>query len=103
MTSPMVIRGVEQNSRWFDMDRLALLTSEGKGRMLGGGIRLRPVIRYGFILLALCMMLSDTFRLAFLPSSAQNTSLHTQSARSVRTVPGNSHARLTNSKRHSGI
>jgi hypothetical protein len=104
MTSPIVIRGAEQYSRWFNLDRLALPTSkrsEGKSRVLGGSIRLLPVIPYGFILLALCLLLSDSFHLAF--KANQNVSPKTQSARNVRTVHGNSHARLSSAKRDSGV
>lgn len=104
MTSPMVIRGAGQYSRWFNLDRWALPASnqsEGKSRVLGGSIRLLPVIRWGFLLLALFLLLSDSFRLVF--AAPQNASPKTQSARNVRTVPGNSHARLTSTKRHSGV
>jgi|SRR5579864_2449422 len=105
MTSPIAIRSFEQWNRW-STDHSPLLTSEGlagTSRMLRGGIRLRPVLKYGFILLALCLMLSDTFRLAFARSSSQDVHPRMQSVRSARTVHGTPHARKTIAKRHSGV
>jgi hypothetical protein len=108
MTSPIVIRGVEQWNR-LSTDYSPLLISEdsenpkGRSRVQGGGIRLLPVVRYGFILLALCLLLSDTFRLAFAASPSQHVSPNTQAVRSARTVHGNPHARLAGAKRHSGV
>jgi len=109
MTSPIAIRGVEQWNRW-STDHSPLLKSEDLGRWsrMLRGIRLRPVFKYGFILLALGLLLSDTFRLAFsaTPPSAspsQQVSNKTQPVRSARTVHGISHARVTSAKRHSGV
>jgi hypothetical protein len=108
MTSPMAIRGVMQWNRW-STDHSPLLksedseNSEGRSRVPGGGIRLLPVVRYGFILLALCLLLSDTFHLAHAASSSQHVGATPQSVRNVRTVHGNSHARLAGAKRHSGV
>jgi len=105
MTSPIAIRGVEQWNRLSNDYSPMLISegSEGRSRMPGGGIRLLPAVRYGFILLALCLLLSDTFRLAFVSSPSQNASPHAQTVRSARTVHGNSNARLTGVKRHSGV
>jgi hypothetical protein len=107
MTSPIAIRGFEQWNRW-STDHSPLLKSEDTegrrgSRMLGGGIRLLPVVRYGFILLALCLLLSDTIHLAFAASSNQNADLNTQSARNARTAHGIPPARQTAAKRHSGV
>ena len=106
MTSPIAIRGVEQWNRWYN-DHSPLLTSEAsegrRSRMLGGGIRLLPVIKYCFIFLALGLLLTDSFRVAFSANSSQHVRPRTQAARSVRTVHGISHGHETTEKRHSGV
>ena len=102
MTCPAVIRGAEQWSRWSNLNHRPLLMSEGSERrswLPGRGIRLLPVLKYGLILLALCLLLSDTFRLAF----ARNSSPRMQPAHSARTVHGSAHVRIASGKRHSGI
>ena len=107
MTSPIVIRGFGQWNRW-STDHSPLLKSEasenskGRSRVPGGGIRLLPAVRYGFILLALGLLLSDTFHLA-LAGNSSHVVPNPQSVRNERTVHGNSHARLTGAKRHSGV
>jgi len=106
MTSPIAIRGIEQWNRW-STDHSPLLESEDsegrKSRMLRGGIRLLPVVKYWFIFLALGLLLTDSFRLAFSANTSQVVSSTTQTARSERTVRGVSHARRTTAKRHSGV
>jgi hypothetical protein len=105
MTSPIAIRGAEQWNRW-STDHSPLLKSEDsegrKSRMLGG-IRLLPVIKYCFIFLALGLLLTDSFRLAFSANSREVVNPTTQAARSARTVRGISHGRATTAKRHSGV
>jgi hypothetical protein len=106
MTCPAVIRGAEQWSRWSNLNHRPLLMSEGSERrswLPGRGIRLLPVLRYGCILLALCLLLSDTFRLAFARNSSQDASPRMQPAHSARTVHGSPHDRIASGKRHSGI
>jgi len=106
MTCPFVIRGAEQWSRWSNLSSRPLLESrgaEGRSRVPELGIRLRPVLGYGFILLALCLMLSDTFRLAFTRTPSQQVVSRTRTVRSARTVHGTAHARIANTKRHSGV
>jgi hypothetical protein len=106
MTCPVVIRGAEQWSRWSNLSSRPLLESEGsegRSRVPERGIRLRPVLGYGFILLALCLLLSDTFRLALTRNSSRDVVTRTQTVRSVRTVHGTAHARLAGTKRHSGV
>lgn len=105
MTCPVVIRGAEQWNRW-STDHSPLLKSgdsEVRSRLPGRGIRLLPAVRYSFIFLALCLLLSDTFRLAFSRNSSQDVSPKTQPVRSARTVHGISHARIVSAKRHSGV
>ncbi len=106
MTSPIAIRGVEQWNRW-STDHSPLLKSEDsegrKSRMLGGGIRLQPLIKYCFIFLALGLLLTDSFRLAFAANTSQVVNPTTQTARSARTVRGISHVPKTTAKRHSGV
>jgi hypothetical protein len=106
MTSPIAIRGIEQWNRW-STDHSPLLESEDsegrKSRMLRGGIRLLPVIKYWFIFLALGLLLTDSFRLAFSANTSQVVSSTTQTARNARTVRGVSHAPKTTAKKHSGV
>jgi hypothetical protein len=105
MTSPIAIRGVEQWNRW-STDHSPLPISEdteGRESRMLGGIRLRPVIKYWFIFLALGLLLTDSFRLAFSANSIQHVSPSTHAARNVRTVHGISHGRETSAKRHSGV
>jgi hypothetical protein len=96
MTSPIAIRGVEQWNRW-STDHSPLLISEdsegGKSRMPGGSIRLLPFIKYGFIFLALGLLLTDSFRLAFSANTNQDVRPRTQEVRGARTVHGVSQAR----------
>jgi hypothetical protein len=106
MTCPAVIRGAEQWNRWFNPNHSPLLISEGsegRSRMPGGGIRLFPVLRYSVIVLALCLLLSDSFRLAFSGNTSRDASPRLQSAHSARTTHGPAHARIANPKRHSGV
>ena len=106
MTCPVVIRGAEQWSRWPNLSSRPLLESEGsegRSRVPERGIRLRPVLGYGFILLALCLLLSDTFRLALTRNSSRDVVIRTQTVRNARTVHGTAHARIAGTKRHSGV
>ena len=106
MTCPIVIRGAEQWSRWSNLSNRPLLESEGsegRSRVPEQGIRLRPVLGYGFILLALCLLLSDTFRLAFTRTPSQQVVSRTQTVRNARTVHGSAQARFAGTKRHSGV
>jgi hypothetical protein len=106
MTCPVAIRGAEQWSRWSNMNHRTLLVSEGsegRNRLPVGGSRFLPVLRYGFILLALCMLLSDTFRLAFSRSSSQDVTARIQPVHSTQPVHRVSHARLFAAKKHTGV
>jgi hypothetical protein len=106
MTCPAVIQGCEQWNRWLNPNHSPMLTSEalkGRNRMLGGGIRLLPMVRYGVIVLALCLLLSDSFRLAFSAGSSQRVTPKTQPVRSARTVHGIPTAQPMGAKRHSGV
>lgn len=106
MTCPFVIRGTEQWSRWSNLSNRPLLESEGsegRSRVPEQGIRLRPVLGYGFILLALCLLLSDTFRMAFSRNPNPDATVRTQTVRNARTVHGSAHARLAGTKRHPGV
>ncbi len=102
MTSPMVIRGAELWSRWSTPTHPHLLVSGGRSWLPGGGIRLRPVLKYSVILLAMCLLLSDTFRLAFSHSSKKEFHQGMQPAQSARTMHGPAHARIAVGRRHSG-
>jgi hypothetical protein len=106
MTSPIAIRGVEQWNRW-STDHSPLPISEDsegrRSRILGGEVRLLPLIKYCFIFLALGLLLTDSFRLAFAANANQDISPKTQTSHSVRTVRGVSHGRATTAKRHSGV
>ena len=106
MTCPLVIRGVEQGSRWSSLSNRPLLESEGsegRSRVPERGIRLRPALGYGFILLALCLLLSDTFRMAFSRNPNPDATARTQTVRNARTVHGTAHARIAGTRRHSGV
>ena len=106
MTSPVVIRGNEQWNRWFNLNHSPLLNSEGSergSRLSELGIRLLPVLRYGVIILALCLLLSDSFRLAFSANTTRDDSLKAQPVRNARTVHGNPHARQVSAKGNSGV
>lgn len=111
MTSPVAIRGaviggVEPWSRWSNprhRTRLESEGSEGTSRMPGRGIRLSPVIRYGVLVLALCLLLSDSFRLAFAVNSGQYASPRLRPAQSARTMRGPAHARIAAQIRHAGM
>ena len=105
MTCPAVIQGVEQWSRWSNLNHRPLLLSEGsenRSRLPKHGIRLLPFLRYGFIVLALVLLLSDTFRLAFTPNSSQDVSRTTESVRSARTVQGPTHTRSASRNHRTG-
>jgi hypothetical protein len=106
VTCPVVIRAAEQWSRWSYLNDRTLLKSEGsenRSRLSGHGNRLPPTLKYGFIFLALCLLLSDTFRLVTSPNSRPEVSPRTQPARSARTVHGVPHARIMHAKRHPGV
>ena len=105
MTSPIAIRGVEQWNRWSTDHSPLLISEESEGRdwIPGGSIWILPLVTYGFILLALCLLFTDTFRLAFAHNSSHEVSTRTQAVRSVRMVPGSAHVGLASVKRHSGL
>ncbi len=106
MTSPIVIRGLEQWNRWSPDHSPLLIPEESReetGRVQTAGIRLRPMIKYGFIILALGLLLMDSFRLAFSANATPVASHKTQVVRSARTVHAVSPTPKTNSKRHSGV
>lgn len=108
MTSPWaiggeVIRGVERWSRWSNLNHGTPFESEGsegRSRVPGCGIRLLPVISYSVIVLALFLVLSDSFRLAFTVDSGQSAIPRVRPAQSATRGPA--HARNTNPKRHPG-
>ena len=102
MTSPVVIRGAELWSRWSNPSHPAPLVSGGRSWLPGGSNRLLPVLRYSIILLALCLMLSDTLRLAFSRSSSQDSHQGMQPAQSARKMHGPARARIAGAKQHSG-
>ena len=103
MTSPAAIQGAGLWSRWSNMNHPPQLVSEGRSRLPGGGNRLLPLLRYGFLLLALGLMLSDTFRLAFSRNASPDVSPRPQPVHHARTVHAISHARIAGAKRHSGV
>ena len=63
MTNLQVIRVSEDWSRWAGMDRGLLSISEGRSRSSGRGDRFLPKLALGFVILALCLLLTDLFRL----------------------------------------
>ena len=92
------IQGGEPWSRWSNMNHRTLLVSERESRMPGRGIRLLPIVRYGVIALALCLLLSDSFRLLFSKTPATGFDRTVQSG-----APGTNHARAGHLKRHPGV
>lgn len=103
MTSPMVIRGAELWSRWSNPTLPHLLVSGGRSWLPGGGSRLLPVLKYSVILLAMCLLLSDTLRLAFSHSSKEEFHQGMQPAQSARSMRGPAHAPNVSGRRHSGV
>ena len=65
MTSPQIIRATEDSNPWIGMDHRLLLVSEKRSRLPGRGDRLLLILAYSFIVLALCLFLSDFCRLMF--------------------------------------
>jgi hypothetical protein len=63
MTNPQIIRISEDGSRWTSMDRGLLFISEGRSRSSGRGDRFLPKLALAFVVLALCLLLTDLFRL----------------------------------------
>jgi hypothetical protein len=63
MTNPQMIRVSEDGSRWTGMDRRLPFISEGRSRSSGRGDRFLPKLALGFVILALCLLLTDLFRL----------------------------------------
>ena len=103
MTTPMVIRGAELWSRWSSPKYPHLLTSGAGSWLPVGSNRLLPVLRYAVILLALCLVLSDTLRLAFTHSSSPDVHQGMQPVQSAPKMHGPAHARITGAKRHPGV
>ena len=106
MTSPAVIRGAEQWSRWSNLNHQTLLPSEGsegRSRLPELGHWLLPVLRYGVIVLALCLLLSDSFHLAFSRNTSRDASAQLQPAQHASPRHGPAHARIASTKRHSGV
>ncbi len=63
MTNPQIIRVSEDGSRWAGMVRGLPFISEGRSRSPGRGDRFLPKLALGFVILALCLLLTDLFRL----------------------------------------
>ena len=64
MTNPQVIRVSEDGSKWAGMDHGLPFISEGRSRSSGRGDRFLPEIALAFVILALCLLLTDLFRLS---------------------------------------
>src|SRR5260370_2394352 len=64
MTNPQIIRVSEDGSRWAGMDRRLPFISEGRSRSSGRGDRFLPKLALSFVILALCLLLTDLFRLS---------------------------------------
>jgi hypothetical protein len=64
MTNPQIIRVSEDGSRWAGMDRGLSFISEGRSRSSGRGDRFLPKLALSFVILALCLLLTDLFRLS---------------------------------------
>ncbi len=103
MTPSEMIRGAEEWNQWFKSEGLAPLVSEETSRMSERGIRLRPVLSCCFVILALCLMLSDSFRLALSAKSSQVSNAGTPQVHTTQPVHRVQHARIKNAKRHSGV
>lgn len=106
MTSPAVIRGAEQWSRWSNLNHQILLPSEGsegRGRLPERGRWLLPVLRYGVLVLALCLLLSDSFHLAFSGNARRDAGTQLQPAHHASPMHGPAHARIASRKPHSGV
>jgi hypothetical protein len=63
MTNPRNIRVSEDGSRWTGMEYRLSFVSEGRSRSSGRGDRFLPKLALAFVLLALCLLLTDLFRL----------------------------------------
>ncbi len=67
MTNPQVIRAPEDRNPWPGIGPTLLLVSDKRSRSSGRGDRLLLMLAYCFLLLALCLMLSDFCRLILGP------------------------------------
>jgi len=63
MTNPQIFRVSEDWSRRAGMDRGLPFISEGRSRSPGRGDRFLPKLALSFVILALCLLLTDLFRL----------------------------------------
>ena len=72
MTNPQLIRVLEARSQRPGMDRRVLLVTEGRDRSSGRGDRFLLVLAYGFVISAMCLLLSDFCRLLLNPDVSQN-------------------------------
>ena len=70
MTNPQVIRVSEDGSNWAGMDQRLPFISEGRSRSSGRGDRFLPKLALSFVILALCLLLTDLFRLSVSATSA---------------------------------
>ena len=102
MTRSEVIRIEEQRNRRSNTNSRIPLVSEETSRMTQQGIRLRPILGCFFVVLALCLLLSDSFRLAISAKSSQVSDAGTAQVRTTQPVHRVEHARIKNAKRHSG-
>ena len=58
-----MIRISEDGSKWAGMDHGLPFSSEGRSRSSGRGDRFLPKLALAFVILALCLLLTDLFRL----------------------------------------
>jgi hypothetical protein len=102
MTCALVTRGAEWSSRWTDRARRLSSEAEEFSRMPGGAIRLRPVLTCAFVILALFLMLADSFRLA---QSARSHEISSAETQQVSNQPDHriAHARIPIARRQPGV
>jgi len=87
MTNPQIIRVSEDGSRWAGMDRRLTFSSEGRSRSPGRGGRFLPKLALSFVILALCLLLTDLFRL---PSGAVRPNATSKQADKLHRPPSHS-------------
>ena len=85
-----MIRVSEDGSKWAGMDHGLLFSSEGRSRSSGRGDRFLPKVALAFVILALCLLLTDLFRMPTVPTGTVHPDTISKKAEKLHRPPSRS-------------
>jgi len=85
-----MIRVSEDGSKWAGMDLGLPFNSEGRSRSPGRGDRFLPKLALAFVILALCLLLTDLFRLSSISAGTVHSDTVSKKADKLHRPPSHS-------------